>query len=145
MRTRVRKAFTLVEILIVVVILGILAAIVVPQFTGATQDAQAGNIQSQIETISNQLELYRARNNTYPDLVADQWGAVGTAGTMIGDGYVKANASGGGPINPYTKSDLIVADGSQDETHGWTWDAANGIFGAVMFDEVNGEITPGTP
>lgn len=137
MRTRVRKAFTLVEILIVVVILGILAAIVVPQFTGATQDAQAGNIQSQIETISNQLELYRARNNVYPDLITDQWGAVGTAGTMIGDGYVKANASGGGPINPYTKSDVIVAPG---EAGGWTWDGSN--FGAVNFDEVTGEIDP---
>lgn len=145
MRTRVRKAFTLVEILIVVVILGILAAIVVPQFTGATQDAQAGNIQSQIETISNQLELYRARNNNYPDLVTDQWGAVGTAGTMIGDGYVKANASGGGPINPYTKSDVIVADGSQAATDGWTWDAATGTFGAVHFDETTGEIDTTTP
>ena len=38
------KGFTLVEILIVVVILGILAAIVVPQFTNATQDAQGGNL-----------------------------------------------------------------------------------------------------
>ena len=40
MRNRVSKAFTLVEILIVVVILGILAAIVIPQFTNASQEAQ---------------------------------------------------------------------------------------------------------
>ena len=63
MRARVRKAFTLVEILIVVVILGILAAIVVPQFTSATQDAMAGNLQDQLTTLNNQLELYKARNN----------------------------------------------------------------------------------
>ncbi|MEO1279645.1 MAG: prepilin-type N-terminal cleavage/methylation domain-containing protein, partial [Planctomycetota bacterium] len=37
MRAQVRKAFTLVEILIVVVILGILAAIVIPQFTSASE------------------------------------------------------------------------------------------------------------
>ena len=55
MRARVRNAFTLVEILIVVVILGILAAIVVPQFTNATQDAQAGNIQTQLDTLNNQI------------------------------------------------------------------------------------------
>ncbi len=40
MRTQVKRAFTLIEILIVVVILGILAAIVIPQFTSASQDAK---------------------------------------------------------------------------------------------------------
>ena len=43
MRAQVRKAFTLVEILIVVVILGILAAIVIPQFTSASEDAQVSS------------------------------------------------------------------------------------------------------
>jgi general secretion pathway protein G len=94
MRTRVRKAFTLVEILIVVVILGILAAIVVPQFTNATQDAQGGNIMSQLDTLNNQLELYRARNNgTNPPLLelagANAWD------DLINGGYIKA-----APRNP---------------------------------------------
>ena len=44
----IRSGFTLVEILIVVVILGILAAIVIPQFTNATQDAQGGNLKAQL-------------------------------------------------------------------------------------------------
>ncbi|HVU64820.1 MAG TPA: prepilin-type N-terminal cleavage/methylation domain-containing protein, partial [Phycisphaerales bacterium] len=63
MRNTVSKAFTLVEILIVVVILGILAAIVIPQFTNASQDAQRGNIQTQLQSIRNQIELYRVKNN----------------------------------------------------------------------------------
>jgi len=42
------KAFTLVEILIVVVILGILAAIVVPQFASATSDAQKATVADQV-------------------------------------------------------------------------------------------------
>ena len=63
MRNQVSKAFTLVEILIVVVILGILAAIVIPQFTNASQDAQRGNIQTQVQSIRNQIELYRVKNN----------------------------------------------------------------------------------
>lgn len=66
MERHVRKAFTLVEILIVVIILGILAAIVVPQFTSASDEAQRGNVQSQLQTIRNQIELYRVRNNVYP-------------------------------------------------------------------------------
>ena len=44
-RNKSRKGFTLVEILIVVIILGILAAIVIPQFTNASEDARKSNMQ----------------------------------------------------------------------------------------------------
>lgn len=71
-RTRSNKAFTLVEILIVVVILGILAAIVVPQFTNAANDARGGNLSSQLSTLQSQIELFAAQNNgAYPDLSAN--------------------------------------------------------------------------
>ncbi len=71
-RTQLRTAFTLIEILIVVIILGILAAIVVPQFSTATSDARAGNLKAQLSSIQNQVELYAAqRNGLYPDLSAD--------------------------------------------------------------------------
>lgn len=70
-RTQLRTAFTLIEILIVVIILGILAAIVVPQFSTATGDARAGNLKAQLSSIQNQIELYAAqRNGAYPDLSA---------------------------------------------------------------------------
>ena len=49
-RTR-RAGFTLVEILIVVIILGILAAIVIPQFTNASQDARESSLLSQLQTL----------------------------------------------------------------------------------------------
>ena len=62
MRNRKMTGFTLVEILIVVVILGILAAIVIPQFTSASQEAIKGALASQGKTIESQFELYRVRN-----------------------------------------------------------------------------------
>ena len=68
-RTQLRTAFTLIEILIVVIILGILAAIVVPQFSTATGDARAGNLKAQLSSIQNQIELFAAqRNGAYPNL-----------------------------------------------------------------------------
>lgn len=61
---RQQRGFTLIEILIVVVILGILAAIVIPQFTNASQDAQVSAIKSQLQTVRSQIELYRVKNGS---------------------------------------------------------------------------------
>lgn len=67
-----RKAFTLVEILIVVIILGILAAIVIPQFTEASQDARASALRTDLQTIRSQLELYKVQHlDRYPHMVYD--------------------------------------------------------------------------
>ncbi|MCZ6697395.1 MAG: type II secretion system protein [Planctomycetota bacterium] len=62
-----RIAFTLVELLIVVVILGILAAVVVPQFSDASGDAQLSSLSTNLQTIRGQIELYRLQHNSsYP-------------------------------------------------------------------------------
>ncbi|MEL6328716.1 MAG: prepilin-type N-terminal cleavage/methylation domain-containing protein [Planctomycetota bacterium] len=134
------RGFTLVEILIVVVILGILAAIVVPQFTNAAEEARGGNLASQIRSIENQLELFRARNGAYPDIVAAGWGNPTTPGTMIGDGYLKS-----APTNPFNQAQGVIAGTAGAATAGWHFDAATGAFGASYFDEANGVPTPTTP
>ena len=71
MRLSRNRGFTLVEILIVVVILGILSAVVVPQFTGATQEAQRTATLDQLVKIREAIDLYHVRNNAqYPNIVA---------------------------------------------------------------------------
>ncbi len=129
MRTRVRRAFTLIEILIVVVILGILAAIVVPQFTNASQDAQISNVQTQLQTIRSQIELYRVRNNgAYPTFLTDQWT------DLVSPDYLR-----GAPVNPRTNSSTIAA--AEGANVGWVWDAATNEISAAYFDEATGAWT----
>ncbi|MCR9215666.1 MAG: prepilin-type N-terminal cleavage/methylation domain-containing protein [bacterium] len=67
MPNRRSPGFTLVEILIVVVILGILAAIVVPQFTSASESARQASFITNVKSFANATELYRVHYGTYPE------------------------------------------------------------------------------
>ena len=58
-----QSAFTLIELLIVVVILGIIAAIVVPQFSIATDDAKLSTLRTNLSTVRAQLQLYKLEHN----------------------------------------------------------------------------------
>ena len=66
-----RKGFTLVEILIVVVILGILAAIVIPQFTQASTEAKTNSLCSDLQSLRSQIELYKCQHNDTAPTAAD--------------------------------------------------------------------------
>jgi general secretion pathway protein G len=61
------KGFTLIELLIVVIIIAILAAIAIPQFSNSTGDAQESAASANLTTLRSAIELYRVQhNNTYP-------------------------------------------------------------------------------
>ncbi|HNS19180.1 MAG TPA: prepilin-type N-terminal cleavage/methylation domain-containing protein [Sedimentisphaerales bacterium] len=66
-----KRGFTLVEILIVVVILGILAAIVIPQFTQASTEAKTNSLCSNLQTLRSQIELYKVQHNDKVPAAAD--------------------------------------------------------------------------
>ena len=69
MNTQVRNkqgGFTLIEVMVVIVILGIMAALVVPNLVGRQDQAQVTAARSDIAAIGNALDLYRLDNNAYP-------------------------------------------------------------------------------
>lgn len=97
-------AFTLIEVMIVVVILGILAAIVIPQVAGASQEALKSALARQLQSINDIIELYRVNNEgSLPtsDPVSP-FGAAGGWGVLVSNGYLKE-----APFNGYTGGNVV--------------------------------------
>src|SRR4030042_334518 len=63
---KARCGFTLVEILVVVTILGVLAAIVIPQFQSGTGKAQTSSLRSNLHAVRYQIELYKYHHTSLP-------------------------------------------------------------------------------
>lgn len=62
-----QAGFTLLEIIVVVFILGILAAIVAPKIIGRTDDARVADAKVQIRNLETALKLFKLDNGFYPD------------------------------------------------------------------------------
>src|SRR5437773_9510214 len=65
-RQGARAGFTLVEVLVVMIILAILAAVVVPRVVGRTEDARRSRAVSDVEALGTALDLYKADSGRYP-------------------------------------------------------------------------------
>jgi general secretion pathway protein G len=94
------RGFTLVEILIVVIILGILAAIVIPQFTNASNDARNNSVASTLQTMRSQIELFKIQHSDTPP------SAAGFVSVMTGKTNPTdlTNASSTGTLGPYLEA-----------------------------------------
>lgn len=60
------KGFTLIEVMVVVVILGILAAFIVPKIIGRPDEAKVAKVKSDVRALQTALDLYRLDNGAYP-------------------------------------------------------------------------------
>ena len=143
-------AFTLVEILIVVIILGILAAIVIPQFTEASNDARESALQSDLQTCRSQLELYKVQHlENYPQAIVgndstkviaqltsrtNAAGVVGTDAANFPFGPYLQQFPGNSFVSDNTKAATLsfgTADPAPgDGTTGWYINTSTGKFSA---------------
>jgi len=147
---KAESGFTLVEILIVVVILGILAAIVIPQFTDASTQAKESALASDLQMMRSQLELYKIQHNdnlpattsqaAFEACMLEQTDQYGAAGTDFGPYMGKI------PSNPFVSGDTtddvtFVGSGtcSSDGLTGWWMRTDTGEFRANDIDPNHAE------
>lgn len=134
MLPRRKNGFTLVEVLIVVVIMAILAAAIIPQFTDSSNDARESTALLNLRTLRGQIQLYRAQHDgLLPSATLSQL-------------IIKTDASGAGggdlgpylqyiPDNPFTNSNVVRAaaadppgSASGESDAGWLYNATSGMI-----------------
>ena len=143
-----KSGFTLVEILIVVVILGILAAIVIPQFTEASSEAKMSSLCTDLQSVRSQIELYKIQHNDAlpgQSNVADggtHTGASGLVNALIsytdinGEDTVQSDPNGYGPYLQKVPTNQFNDKNSVDEgtgapggnNDGWYFRTDTGAF-----------------
>lgn len=145
---KAQKGFTLVEILIVVVILGILAAIVVPQFTQASTEAKFNSLCSNLQSIRSQIELYKVQHNDNPpslDTFASQMMyTTDIDGTVNGTSKARTGDFQFGPYlervpaNPFNNQSGVAEMDAAGDTDGWEYDEDTGEIRAADGGTTNG-------
>lgn len=150
-RLKNKKGFTLIEILIVIIVLGILAMIIVPQITVSTDDAKVSTLQTSLGALRSALEIYYAQHgNKYPGQTNSAGAAnasdAGVAATAMvaqltrytdGNGAVNSSKNttykygpyikgGELPKNPFNSLTSVVCNNTTDITTTRTPDATKG-------------------
>jgi prepilin-type N-terminal cleavage/methylation domain-containing protein len=132
---RHRSAFTLVEVLIVVVVMAILAATVIPQFADSTKDARTSTAKFNLHMLRSLIELYKQQHDgNAPAALSNltqrtnSMGTVGTGTTFLYGPYLSVV-----PANPFTGSNTVTAATSNpplaasgSPSAGWLYHAPSG-------------------
>jgi general secretion pathway protein G len=140
MISTIKNGFTLIEVMVVLVIIGILMALVVPNVIGRPDEARIIVAKSDLRTISNALEMYKLDNFTYP---STQQGLEALVKKPAGqpepkhwknDGYLKKL-----PVDPWGNPYQYLAPGTHNNAFDLFSLGAGGIPGQPDKDKIIGE------
>ena len=146
-----RGGFTLIEVLIVVVIMAVLAATIIPQFTSSAKDARESSVKFNVHSLRSMIEMYKthhlggvpsgANNLEQLTKATNDSGTVGTAGPSFPHGPYLQNEL---PTNPFTNGNKVTlhtgagaptASGAADA--GWIYRASTGDIWIDHPDYIN--------
>ena len=142
-RRRGTRAFTLVEILIVVIILGIIATIVIGVFNNTVDDARDKALKDNLRNIRSQIQLYAAEHGTYPSLAGFEHEMVlytnqfGQTSNTKSDVYCYGPyiiAMPRLPVGVNQGLSGVTSSGSYTAGYGWAYDPIHGTFRANLPD-----------
>ena len=71
MERKGRRGFTLVELMVVIVIIGILAGVVVMRYTGHDYEARLTRVKADFKTIQDAVKIYKLNTGRYPEKIED--------------------------------------------------------------------------
>ena len=113
-RIKSQGGFTLIELVIVIVILGILAAVAIPKYEDMREEARVATLKGQLGSIRSALAIQYARNAlsgsaTFPTLT----------GAIFSDGNV--------PKEPINNSNVVKTTPGVDNAGGWQYTSATGM------------------
>jgi type IV pilus assembly protein PilA len=119
-----RKGFTLIELLIVVVIIGILAAIAIPKFANTKEKAVVASIKSDLRNLVTAQEAFFSDNQDY------------AGGVYVGDGtvYNQLNGLGGKGTLAFTPSSNNTITVAYKDAAGWAATGTNPAAKAAAAD-----------
>jgi prepilin-type N-terminal cleavage/methylation domain-containing protein len=162
---RKQAGFTLIEMLVVVVVLGILAMIIIPQVAVSTDDANLRTLETNLSTLRNSIELYyHQHNSNYPGAAHHTTGAAtasdAEAATAMVEQMTKysrvdgvvGNTKGGLflygpylkginlPTNPYNNLNTVICDFDETDI---TVRSSAGTNSGWKFYPITGVLIPG--
>ena len=113
-----RTGFTLIELLIVVVIIGILAAIAIPKFSSTREKAFLASMKSDLKNLATLQDIYHNNNYTYSTVASD-----------IG----------------FLNSDAVIVTISEADGTGWAATSAHAGYAGAVCELFQGDATPTGP
>ena len=131
------RGFTLVEVLIVVVIMAVLAATIIPQFSDSSKDAKISSVKFNLHTLRSQIQLYKSQHDGLVpgDDLAELLLTTNASGTtdssdgpLVYGPYIQKI-----PNNPFTTSNAVVeitsspaASSDVTSSDGWLYNKSEG-------------------